>query len=70
MFITSFEEQNITYRSCSNLRIHLSTSYTKISIFDFLISVTKCSINFLVLYKHQFICLFINQLMFLRALFI
>ena len=23
MFITSFEEQNITYRSCSNLRIHL-----------------------------------------------
>ena len=24
MFITSFEEQNITYRSCSNLRIHLS----------------------------------------------
>ena len=25
MFITSFEEQNITYRSCSNLRIHLSS---------------------------------------------
>ncbi len=25
MFITSFEEQNITYRSCSNLRIHLFT---------------------------------------------
>ena len=25
MFITSFEEQNITYRSCSNLRIHLYT---------------------------------------------
>ncbi|NAR65293.1 hypothetical protein GPS57_16310 [Acinetobacter haemolyticus] len=24
MFITSFEEQNITYRSCSNFRIHLS----------------------------------------------
>ena len=23
MFITSFEEQNITYRSCSNFRIHL-----------------------------------------------
>ena len=23
MFITSFGEQNITYRSCSNLRIHL-----------------------------------------------
>ena len=23
MFITSFEEQNITYRSCSNLRIHI-----------------------------------------------
>ena len=26
MFITSFEEQNITYRSCSNLRIHLSST--------------------------------------------
>ena len=26
MFITSFEEQNITYRSCSNLRIHLFMS--------------------------------------------
>ncbi|HBP6523751.1 TPA: hypothetical protein L6A21_32615 [Pseudomonas aeruginosa] len=26
MFITSFEEQNITYRSCSNLRIHLCLS--------------------------------------------
>ncbi|QDJ91263.1 hypothetical protein AhaeAN54_003735 [Acinetobacter haemolyticus] len=26
MFITSFEEQNITYRSCSNLRIHLYPS--------------------------------------------
>ncbi|WP_180070749.1 BREX-1 system adenine-specific DNA-methyltransferase PglX [Acinetobacter sp. YH16038] len=26
MFITSFEEQNITYRSCSNLRIHLFLS--------------------------------------------
>ena len=25
MFITSFEEQNITYRSCSNLRIHITT---------------------------------------------
>ena len=25
MFITSFEEQNITYRSCSNLRIHINT---------------------------------------------
>ena len=25
MFITSFEEQNITYRSCSNLRIHIIT---------------------------------------------
>ena len=25
MFITSFEEQNITYRSCSNFRIHLWT---------------------------------------------
>ena len=24
MFITSFEEQNITYRSCSNFLIHLS----------------------------------------------
>ena len=24
MFITSFEEQSITYRSCSNFRIHLS----------------------------------------------
>jgi len=24
MFITSFEEQNITYSSCSNFRIHLS----------------------------------------------
>ena len=24
MFITSFEEQNITYRSCSNLRIHIN----------------------------------------------
>ena len=24
MFITSFGEQNITYRSCSNLRSHLS----------------------------------------------
>ncbi len=24
MFITSLEEQNITYRSCSNFRIHLS----------------------------------------------
>ena len=23
MFITSFEEQNITYRSCSNFLIHL-----------------------------------------------
>jgi hypothetical protein len=23
MFITSFEEQNITYSSCSNFRIHL-----------------------------------------------
>ncbi len=31
MFITSFEEQNITYRSCSNLRIHLyiSTNISK-----------------------------------------
>ncbi|MCU4521703.1 hypothetical protein KTI62_16405, partial [Acinetobacter schindleri] len=26
MFITSFEEQNITYRSCSNLRIHLCSN--------------------------------------------
>ncbi|MDA3580426.1 SDR family oxidoreductase, partial [Acinetobacter ursingii] len=26
MFITSFEEQNITYRSCSNFRIHLLVS--------------------------------------------
>ena len=26
MFITSFEEQNITYRSCSNLRIHITLS--------------------------------------------
>ena len=25
MFITSFEEQNITYRSCSNLRIHIKS---------------------------------------------
>ncbi|MGN7671068.1 hypothetical protein ACTJLR_01125, partial [Acinetobacter baumannii] len=29
MFITSFEEQNITYRSCSNLRIHLSRALKK-----------------------------------------
>ncbi|ATZ68335.1 hypothetical protein BSR56_13880 [Acinetobacter haemolyticus] len=29
MFITSFEEQNITYRSCSNLRIHLCNYLTK-----------------------------------------
>ncbi len=29
MFITSFEEQNITYRSCSNLRIHLLTNSIK-----------------------------------------
>lgn len=29
MFITSFEEQNITYRSCSNLRIHLYSSFLK-----------------------------------------
>ncbi|MQR16485.1 hypothetical protein F2P39_19915, partial [Acinetobacter baumannii] len=28
MFITSFEEQNITYRSCSNLRIHLYYIYS------------------------------------------
>ncbi len=27
MFITSFEEQNITYRSCSNFRIHLSMTH-------------------------------------------
>ena len=27
MFITSFGEQNITYRSCSNLRSHLCTEY-------------------------------------------
>ncbi len=27
MFITSFEEQNITYRSCSNLRIHLLAKF-------------------------------------------
>ena len=26
MFITSFEEQSITYRSCSNFRIHLSSA--------------------------------------------
>ncbi|QCO22445.1 hypothetical protein C9E88_013575 [Acinetobacter cumulans] len=32
MFITSFEEQNITYRSCSNLRIHLYTHTTKLCI--------------------------------------
>ena len=25
MFITSFGEQNITYRSCSNLRIHITS---------------------------------------------
>ncbi|QKQ71777.1 hypothetical protein E2K73_12790 [Acinetobacter sp. RF15A] len=26
MFITSFEEQSITYRSCSNFQIHLCTT--------------------------------------------
>ena len=31
MFITSFEEQNITYRSCSNLRIHLWIHYWSFS---------------------------------------
>ena len=38
MFITSFEEQNITYRSCSNLRIHLfrrSSTKTDSSASDF-----------------------------------
>ena len=29
MFITSFEEQNITYRSCSNFLIHLSNHDSK-----------------------------------------
>lgn len=32
MFITSFEEQSITYRSCSNFRIHLYTSRYAIGI--------------------------------------
>lgn len=36
MFITSFEEQNITYRSCSNLRIHLYTTKTPITSADLL----------------------------------
>ena len=40
MFITSFEEQNITYRSCSNFRIHLlvTTRNIKNGILDYEIS--------------------------------
>ena len=33
MFITSFEEQNITYRSCSNLRIHITTASAIVGLF-------------------------------------
>ncbi len=61
MFITSFEEQNITYRSCSNLRIHLSTLDEQVQICETLericqiideaINVEKKSIHQLKEYK-------------------
>ncbi|RSC82238.1 hypothetical protein EGT42_13190 [Acinetobacter haemolyticus] len=42
MFITSFEEQNITYRSCSNLRIHLCVECRKdVGIIDEIPSAYK-----------------------------
>ncbi|AZC10956.1 hypothetical protein E4664_20090 (plasmid) [Acinetobacter baumannii] len=39
MFITSFEEQNITYRSCSNLRIHLYITLLYLSRYH---STSRC----------------------------
>ncbi len=46
MFITSFEEQNITYRSCSNLRIHLchlTSIRSKEAIYPFFQKITLIS---------------------------
>jgi len=41
MFITSFGEQNITYKCCSNFLIHLSSEVNKELVQNWNISVTE-----------------------------
>ncbi|NAR37348.1 META domain-containing protein [Acinetobacter haemolyticus] len=46
MFITSFGEQNITYKCCSNFLIHLSTHINGIEVKSNELSIKRPSIQF------------------------
>ncbi|OTT41548.1 hypothetical protein CAS78_08615, partial [Acinetobacter pittii] len=60
MFITSFGEQNITYKCCSNFLIHLFHLALKVSRTEFICGPIRCTVDFSCWLLHSEIIL-LNQ---------